>query len=152
LTHTEWPSTCSNTPGNANGKFPIPTEKNSRKQTINKGPRETTASRGFLRNRKYAAMTAMIMLIKENKLCRMSIRVLAQHLFVDTIIAGRHNCRNIAISPVRQASLRNRVSNPLAVDFDQRILRLHRGSSFRQSLDHQRHRRVHRSQRRPNCY
>jgi hypothetical protein len=43
-------------------------------------------------------MTAMIMLIKENKLSRVSIRALLRPFL--WILAGRHNCRNIAISSV----------------------------------------------------
>jgi hypothetical protein len=45
----------------------MPTEKNSRKQTINTGPRDTTASRGALRKRRYPAMTAMAMFAKEKQ-------------------------------------------------------------------------------------
>ena len=52
----------------------MPAEKNSRKQTMNKGARVTMVSRP-LRKMRYAAITAMTMFMKENRLCRMSIRV-----------------------------------------------------------------------------
>ena len=41
----------------------------------NKGPRERMFSRGFLRKKKYAAIMGTIRFMKENALCRMSIRV-----------------------------------------------------------------------------